>query len=324
MKHIIKKASLALVTLAFTSCLKDHLAVDPAQSNNVIEFANTGSIASPAGAIHPRYAIDLGSLEVGQSAQFNVNLSYSGPEATAPQDITVILEVDEAAVAAYNAEQDGVDYTMATADMFEFPATAVIKKGEQRAQVQVTFTRTTEFDFDLNYAVPLKIASVSSGIISGNFGIALYSVAARNEYDGVYEMTGTMVDATSASLTGWYPLDMDLVTYTGNSIALYDNGNYVREYAHPIRSGTGGSYYGSYSPVFFFDTDGNVTEVVNYFGQGAGSLSRSAKLDPTGVNKITFGSDGKIASFEVSYYLVQAGAERTHFEEKFTYKGPRE
>src|SRR5688572_13549350 len=184
MKHIIKKVSMAFVAaLALSSCVKDHLAVDPSQSNNVIEFANTGSIVSAPGAVHPRYASDLGNLPVGDSASFVVNLSYSGAEPAAPNDITINLTVDPAAMDAYNADEEA-EYAVPPASAYRLPATVVIKKGEKTKQITVTIVRTPEYNFDTSYALPLKIASVSSGIISGNFGTAIYSFTARNVYDG--------------------------------------------------------------------------------------------------------------------------------------------
>lgn len=319
-KHIINKASIAIIALAFTSCVKDHLAVDPAQSNNVVEFANTGSIVSSAGAVHPRYQIDLGSLPAGKSSDINVNLSYSGAE-TAPQDITVTLSVDQAALDAYNADE-GTDYVLPPAAIYSLPATAVIKAGTQKVQIKVAVTNNSSYDFNVDYALPLKIQSVSSGIVSGNFGTAIYSFAARNVYDGVYTMTGTLTDQAASTITGYYPLDMDLITYSGNSIALYDP-NVASTYGHPIKSGTNNSYYGAFSPVFIFDAGGNITDVTNYYGQQAGANKRSGQLDPTGVNKITFNGDGTVQSFEVSYIMIQNGAPRTYFKEKFTYKSSR-
>lgn len=320
MKQIINKASIAIIALAFTSCVKDHLAVDPSQSNNVVEFANTGSIVSSAGAVHPRFQIDLGSLPSGKSSPINVNLSYSGAD-NAPQDITVNLVVDSAALAAYNADE-GTNYALPPKAIYSLPATAVIKAGSRKIQVQVAITNNSSFDFNVNYALPLKIQSVSSGVISGNFGTAIYSFAARNIYDGVYTMSGTLTDQANSTITGYYPLDMDLITYNGNSIALYDP-NVASTYGHPIKSGTSNSYYGSFSPVFIFDANGNITDVTNYYGQQAGSNKRSGQLDPTGVNKITFNGDGTVASFEVSYIMIQNGAPRTYFKEKFTYKSSR-
>jgi hypothetical protein len=111
---------------------------------------------------------------------------------------------------------------------------------------------------------------------------------------------------------------MQLITYSSKAIALYDPYN-AKNYGHPLK---GGSYYGSFSPVFFINDDGTITKVTNYYGQPA-SNGRAGQLDPTGVNKVTFGADGKVISFEVSYIMIQNGSPRTTFKEKFTYVSPR-
>lgn len=314
MKHM-KFLPLLAVILIFTSCVKDHLALDPAQSNNVIEFANTGTNASPAGAVYARFASDLGSLKSGDSAMFNVNLSYSGAN-MAPADITVTLAIDSAALDAYNEDQ-GTSYAIPPSSVYHLASTAVIKKGTQTLQIKVPIINNADFDFNVNYALPIKIAAVSTGVISGNYGTAIYSFAVRNIYDGIYEMTGTMTDAASSTITGAYPVETQLITYSGNSIALWDP-VYSKTYGHIIRSGTGNSYYGSFSPVFAFDASGNVT-VTNYYGAQAGANKRNAVLDPAGINKITYGADGRVAFFEVSYIMTQNGSPRTYFTEKFTY-----
>ena len=87
--------------------------------------------------------------------------------------------------------------------------------------------------------------------------------------------------------------------------------------------GSAGSYYGSFAPVFNFDADGNVTSVVNYYGQPS-SNGRRAQLDPTGVNKMTFDAGGKPKELKVKYFMLQPGTTvRCKFSETFTYLGPR-
>ena len=318
----------AAVAMSLTACLKKgEMTTDPDKSPTVIEFANTGSNVSGSTSTYPRFNTDLGSVKTGQTVKFNVNVNYAGAE-TAPSDITVNLALDAGLLSKFNTE-NGTNYVAPPTSIYTFPTTATIKKGERMATVEVSVTNNASFDFGVNYALPLQISSVSQGKISGNFGKAVYSFSARNNFDGIYlmEATSPMVDVTSASLTGWYPIEMQLITYTGNSIALYDGINYVNAYGHPIKSGTAGSYYGSFSPVFFFDASGNITSVTNYYGQESSANKRSAVLDPTGVNKATFNADGTIKSFEVSYIMTQSNVSpmlpRTYFKEKFTYVEPR-
>ena len=101
---------------------------------------------------------------------------------------------------------------------------------------------------------------------------------------------------------------------------LYDE--LLREdFMYPIKSGTGYSAYGSFAPEFVFDASGNITAVVNHYGQPAGN-TRSALLDPTGINKY----DETTKSFSVSYYMVQPSvvpappSYRCHMVETYTFK----
>ena len=319
----------SVLLIGSTGCLKERaMNIDPSKGTaNVVEFANTGDNVSGSTSKYPRFTSDLGTVGIGKTVKFNVNVSYSGTE-TAPQDITVNLAVDPALLTQYNTE-NGTNYVVPPTDIYTLPTSVIIKKGEHQATVEVGVTNNNSFDFNVNYALPLKIVSATMGTISSNFGKAVYSFSARNAFDGVYLMDATapMVDVTSTTLTGWYPIEMQLITYTGNSIALYDGINYVNAYGHPIKSGTSGSYYGTFSPVFFFDGTGKITSITNYYGQNAGGNKRSAELDPTGVNQATFNADGSIKSFEVSYIMTQSvtvpNSPRTYFHEKFTYLRPR-
>jgi hypothetical protein len=324
MKSLKINSILFLVAaVGFTSCLKENpMNIDPSKGPaNIIEFANTGDNAAIAASTYPRYATDLGSIASGKTATFNINVSYSGVD-NAPQDITVTLGLDTAALRKFNTENN-TKYVAPPAAIISYPASVVIKAGTKMTQVKATITNNASFDFNVNYALPLKILTASAGVISGNFGFAMYSFSARNAYDGVYKMEGTLTDNASATIVGWYPINMNLITYTGNSIALYDGINYTNAYGHPIKNGTSSSYYGDFSPVFYFDGTGKITNVTNYSGDLAGANKRNAVLDPTGVNKATFNADGSIQSFEVSYIMTQNGNPRTYFKEKFTYVKPR-
>lgn len=312
--------------VGFTSCLKEHNGNhNEDTAGNIVEFANTGDNVASASSKYPRFSIDLGKMNEGDEVAFNLNVAYSGAEA-APQDITVNLALDEATLDLFNT-QNGTEYEVPAAGIVEFPSTIVIKKGTRKTTAEIKVTRTADFDFNINYALPLKITSATTGTISGNFGNAVYSFGARNQYDGVYRMEALspMLDVTSASLTGNYPLEQALITYTGNSVYLQniDPAAYTVGPYHPIKSGTSVSAYGSFSPIFYFDEEGNVTEVSNYYGQESGGNKRSGKLDPTGVNKITFNADGSVASIDVKYIMTQSvvtpNAPRTYFHEKFTY-----
>lgn len=223
MKRILKITGyLSIVSsLLFTSCLKDDsLTLNTSLSNSVTEFANTGSIATnPSNGAAPRFAIDLGTLAVGDQTTFNVNVDYAGAK-TAPNDITVTIDIDPTILTTYNTEHavDGANYTTLPDGILQtqFPLTITIPKGQSFGQAQVALQLTSAFDFGATYGIPLKITSTSVGDISGNFGTAIYSLVVRNGYDGVYFASGVMVHPSYGG--NYSDKEEDMVTTGANSV----------------------------------------------------------------------------------------------------------
>ncbi len=167
-------------------------------------------------------------------------------------------------------------------------------------------------------ACPGRNAKISSDLNS-----SLVEVAVKNKYDGVYRVTGTLVDGVRPDITGYYPMDVELVT-TGATTVKMVSLDWGFE-AHTISAGGNPSYYGSFAPIFNFDpaTD-NVVAVTNFYGQPAGN-TRSAMLDPSGVNSW----DPATKTLTVKYFMKQPSSVpaspnvRTTFEEEYQYLGPR-
>jgi len=228
MKKIFKITAYFTIftSMVFTSCLKDDsLTLDTALSNSVTEFGNTGSIATmPSNGAAPRYSIDLGSLSTGDTASFKVNVDYAGAN-TAPQDITVTLDIDESILALYNQVHsiDAVNFIAPPAEMIEnsFPLTITIPKGQLFGQAVIHVTLPSTFDFNATYALPLKIASTSVGDVSGNFGTAMYSLNVRNIYDGIYDLSGTILREGDLVLSGSTTGEISMTT-TGPYSIQYD------------------------------------------------------------------------------------------------------
>lgn len=273
--------------LAFSlaGCLKERdMNIDPDKgARNVIEFENTGDNVAGASSTYPRFATDLKSMQTGETVEFNVNISYSGAD-VAPQDITVNLEIDPAALDKFNKE-NGTDYVVPPTQIFSFPNTAVIKKGDRMAQIKVAVTNNSSFDFNVSYALPLKIASASIGTISSNFGKAIYSFAARNIYDGVYEVTGTLTDANGLYHGDYgdpdYPRIYELSTNTGNSVLFYDQSWDYANYL-VINNTTGGAANTGIRPVITIDPATNaVTSIVNFNNGAAAVVGAGSKFNPS-------------------------------------------
>jgi hypothetical protein len=327
-KYIYITLSFIVAVSFLTSCLKDDsLVLDPEKGHNVIEFANPVQIEQTG----TPFALYGFSFEAVASFDLPITVSYSGPEASAPEDITVKVRVgDASAITAYNTAT-GSTYEKLNAAGTDFTETdVIIKKGTSKGTFNVV-VKPNSFDFSKTEVLPLTIVSASSGIISGNFGTILLRVSAKNKYDGLYEVTGTMVDVTAPLLThvntalgADAPMQFQLVTVSATKVALYDD--YVTGgYNSPISNGTAFSQYGSFSAIFEFDPATNrVIAVTNRYGQPAAN-TRSARLDPTGENT-PWTADG---SFKVKYNMLQpsvvtaAPFVRTTWDETWKKLGPR-
>jgi hypothetical protein len=211
MNYSIKIAGLFLFGIAVTSCLKDDMNLDPDTSTNVVEFKNPSSFVSPSGSTYSMYSQ---SFDLAPEADYPVTVSYSGAH-VAPQDITVNLGVDTAAVSQYNAEQHE-EFDAITSDLYTIPATVVIPKGQRTAEVVIKL-KPDKFDFAKNYVLPIQIKSASTGVVSGNFGTILLAVKAKNIYDATYASTGYVYHPASPRAIA---KDKPLVTVSPTTVSV--------------------------------------------------------------------------------------------------------
>jgi hypothetical protein len=272
----------SMLVLGLCSCLKkDAMNIDPdTGTKNVVEFANTGDNVANAASVYPRFFIDLGTITANQVVPLQVNVSYSGTE-TAPQDITVMLGLDSAALKAYDTTFSA-DYIVPPPSVYKLPSSVVIKKGTRQTVMQIPITISTDFDFNNSYALPLKIASASYGMISYNFGTAFYSFGGRNKYDGIYVMKGYVSHPTAAYTGPFYSPKVTFTTVGATSIAME---------AQPFFNNGALSTFGVY-PVFTVNTDNSVTVTSLPDGGMAPSVS-----DPTYKNRY----DPATKTFYISY-----------------------
>lgn len=196
-KYIFKSIAFLLAVTMLTSCLKDDsLVLDPEKGHNVIEFVNPGQIAV-AGSTTALYTLSYpisATLKV-----IPIEVSYSGPENGAPQDIVVNLGLGgQAVIDQYNTEQDE-DYLMMPSTWYSIGATQVtIPKGQKRASFNISIN-TSLFDLTQSYVIPMKITSISSGTLSANFSNILLNFGAKNPYDGLYSYKTSAITSLVAN-----------------------------------------------------------------------------------------------------------------------------
>jgi len=182
--HLYKTLSLLLTGVLFTSCLKDdRMVLDPEKGHNVIEFAN---VTAPTSAIDaPFVSYVPATLELVPESEFTIKFSYSGPETKAPEDIVIELGVDPDAIETFNTSE-GTDLSHVPDGLYELPSSVTIKKGENKATATVKI-KPDQFDALASNAIAITIKSVSSGIVSANFGTAIFSLPIKSIWEGTYD-----------------------------------------------------------------------------------------------------------------------------------------
>ena len=320
-KSSIKIISLLVVmTMALTSCLKD-LEDFTGQFSGSPAIAELSESANAATGTVSREIINPLVTK-----QFSLRVNIASPY---PLDVDtkVVLQLDNNLITAYNSAKGltgaaaAIPVPMAALTISSYEVTVPAGKREIDWLFTVNPTLVPNV-VDKFYIIPVKIVSAENGVVpSGNFGTKLIRVLSRNDWDGIYTVTGTMVDAASASLSGWYPHTIRLITSSGTVCSVYDMT--IGGYYYPISSGGSLSYYGSFGLNITFDKATNtVVGMSNYWG--VVSNTRAAAIDPSGANSVA--SNRNIT---LKYFMLQpntittAPFIRCRMNEVWAYVGPR-
>jgi hypothetical protein len=282
-------------------------------------------VRMPPGSGFKLVAIDLVS-----SAQ-TIGLVDVYRDATGEADLNsttkVVITEDPAVVTAYNTAK-GTTYIPIPSTAYTIDPsnpkvgndyTLPFNAGEFYKQLKITIPNATVLDANSKYALGFKITSVdNNGKISASEKQVVVEVGIKNKWDGVYAVNGALVDLTTSTITGLYPLTWELRTSGANTLAVFDKTFGTQ--THPILSGGATSQYGTFGLNITIDPATNkVTAVANPFGQPAAN-GRSAALDPSGVNAY----DPATKTFRIKYYLLQPGTTvRTTFDETWVFSGNR-
>lgn len=189
--------------------------------------------------------------------------------------------------------------------------TVTFQPGETAVTIPIALNGA-KWDLSHTYAMYFKITDPGGKGVTSGHAESLAAVAVKNKWDGIYEVTGTMTDYTNATLqhvnvwllaNGYDPVTYELRTAGPTTCYVYDPVVYG-DYIVPITSGANLSGYGSFALVVEFDpaTD-KIVSVTNYYGQPAGN-TRSAGLDPTGVNAY----DAATKTIQIKYNMYQPSA----------------
>jgi hypothetical protein len=168
---------------------------------------------------------------------------------------------------------------------------------------------------DTTYGIGFVISEVSEGAIAADAKNIVVKISLRNRWDGLYKVTGTLVDASEPTIS--FPEhDIYLVTTSTTQVKMIPVLLGIEGIL--IKFGSNLSFYGSFGPVLTFDAANNkVTSLVNFYGQPAAD-TRSGELDPSGSNVWNAATKKMDLKYWMNQPSVIAG-HRAAFNNTFTY-----
>ncbi len=185
MKKITKFSVMCLATLSLSmsSCLKDEF-VDFSKVDAVAELPLAGFAATV--------------LEASNTAQdVAVVVNIASPEVLG-QAVTVNLQIDAAAVEAYN-KANTTTFEVLPATAFTVPSTSVTIPAGQRRATFIIKVETSKIDLSKKFILPVSIKDAGSVIVSGNFRTSLLAIAVKNKYEASYQATGVFNHPTAGA-----------------------------------------------------------------------------------------------------------------------------
>jgi hypothetical protein len=173
----MKKILLFISTIAaisLTSCLKDKPNTDFSSIGTVLELPYAGLQYFGLDAVTDTHDTVV--------LKFGVNLASAKPLSTATN---YTIAVDYALMTAYQATNSAVTYEqMPTGSYAISKTTGTIAAGKRLDSISVTVYRAL-LDPSKSYMLPIKLASTSNGILSGNFNAHYYHFIG-NDFAGSY------------------------------------------------------------------------------------------------------------------------------------------
>lgn len=299
------------IALSLGSCLKNNK-----YYNNFTDYEASIELPLAASKANKPFAVSFDVADTPTTYYAVVNVASVEKLNAA---VTATLGIDSAYLNQYNADQLAADpdyepYELMPDSTYHIDSYEVtVPAGERQARVKIMIS-TSKMDASGNYVLPFTITKASIPVSSWNH--LLMNIGAKNKYDGVYETTGTFNDYANAGWSGNYPKSTQLVTQGLRSVGYADV--QAGGFGYVFSTGAALSQFGNFAPVFTFDDNGNVVSVSNYYDDPL-PRNREARIDPAGINKYNF--DTK--TLEVSYFMIQSGADRGHMTEKLVYKKAR-
>jgi hypothetical protein len=304
-----------LLTLGISSCVKDSAPELGTRGNTIAKF-NEGPLKNffytPfAGSIKTEtftFTRDVNSnAELNKAAEFLI----SEDPALVPAGYTELPTANF----TYSGSDAGVILTSGKITAIRFAAGEVSKK------IKMNLSGNAWTDVSVSYAKGYKVTDAGNNkVTAADNSKMVLTFGIKNKYDGVYEVTGTLVDLLGSRIAKGYPKTVELRTTGASQVIVCDNAvaAYFGE-PYPLY------FYGSpadnnpryaFGVGFNFNSSDQLTSVFDAmdfdfeFTLGSGASNTYSN----GVINVQWKTAANLSSFPIGRFTMT---------ETYTYKGSR-
>lgn len=223
--YITKSMIPALVmVLSLSSCLKDDV-IDQDFSGVNKDFIGIFDFSPSSSSPN---STSTGIVSTDASSEVNLEVGYIGQGVSSGGDVSV--EYDPAVLTELNTLRN-TNYVLLSPDDFELPASVNLPAGQKSAPLVVKLKpgKIVKSDDDLFkvFALPIRVTAGPEAI-SGNYGKHVILISVKNQYDGEYSLSGSIIrnsaDGPDPVLGGTYDdditVDLETLSPTASSFVI--------------------------------------------------------------------------------------------------------
>jgi hypothetical protein len=242
--------------------------------------------------------------------------------------LEVVLQDDAAGVTAYNTAH-GESFVTLPPAMFTYVADPSITvagdkislrfaPGEFSKDVKIAVNGSAWADLGVKYAKAYKVFDAGTKQVATAQKTMITLLAIKNKYDGVYKVTGTLVDILGSRIARGYPKTVELRTTGASQVGVYDY-YAMATYGYPLYvygAATDSNPRAAFGIGFNFNSSDQITSAWDADDDGFSfTLGTGASNTYSGgVINVQWITGANASGFPVGRFTVT---------ETYTYQGPR-
>ena len=306
-----------LLTLGISSCVKDSAPELGSKGNTLLKF-NDG----------PEKALFYSPFTTVKTITVFTFRRDANSAADLQNPLEVVLQDDAAGLTAYNTANDESFVTLPSS-MFTYVADPSITvagdkisirfaPGEFSKDVKIALNGSAWADLGVKYARAYKVFDAGTKQVSAAQGKMITLLSIKNKYDGVYKVTGTLVDILGSRIARGYPKTVELRTTGASQVGVYDY-YAMAAYGYPLYvygAATDSNPRAAFGIGFNFNSSDQITSAwdADYDGFSFTLGTGASNTYSDGVINVQWITGANSSGFPLGRFTVT---------ETYTYQGPR-